>query len=160
MTSITTNNFLEIRDCEGESIMKGVPIYKIVKNTIYSPMGRFIIDGGTNAAGEETFTPLVDQDDCNPIHAVICKDNTSLKKGQLTYHDVSQMMANIFIKLEEDRKKFRYRTTQERMEYLTRDLYAIKVTRFATNNSLIHIFLDEYEKSVKSSMNDIENSKA
>lgn len=81
-----------------------------------------------------------------------------LKPGQLSYHDLSKMMADIFTRMEEDRKKFSDQTVKERMPYLIRDLYAIKSSRFATNNSLIHIFLDEYEKSVKSSIDEIQNS--
>ena len=74
MTQITENDFLEIRDSEGETIDRQVAIYKIIDNIIYSHMGSFIIDGSKNEEHEETFTPLAKPFDYNPTHAVICKD--------------------------------------------------------------------------------------
>lgn len=70
MTQITENDFLEIRDSEGETLHKSVGIYEIHNNTIYSRMGSFTIDGSKNQAGEETFVTLVSPFDYNPTHAV------------------------------------------------------------------------------------------
>ena len=80
MAQITDQDCLEIRNSEGETIHKGVAIYEIHEGTIYSHRGSFMIDESKNAAGEETFTPLVNPFDYNATHAVICKEQR-LKSG-------------------------------------------------------------------------------
>lgn len=74
MSEITANDCLEIRDAGGETLHKGVDIFEIDKEKIYSHMGTFIIDGSKNESGEETFIPLVLPEDYNATHAVICTE--------------------------------------------------------------------------------------
>ncbi len=80
-----------------------------------------------------------------------------LNPGQLSYHDVSIMMAEIFKKMKDDRKNFSVHTIQQSIKYLKRDLAEIKYLRAGTSHSLINMFLDEYEKSVKAEMEEIKN---
>lgn len=83
---------------------------------------------------------------------------SKLKKGELSYQDVEQMMAKMFEKINEDRRKFSRITEQRQIEILNNTLDEIKYLQTVTRHSLINIFLDEFEKSVKSSIDEIKNS--
>ncbi len=84
--------------------------------------------------------------------------DTKLKKDELSYQDVEQMMAKMFEKINEDRRKFSRLTEQRQIEILNNNLDEIKYLQTVTRHSLINIFLDEFEKSVKSSIDEIKNS--
>ena len=84
--------------------------------------------------------------------------DTKLKKDELSYQHVEQMMAKMFEKINENRRKFSRLTEQRQIEILNNTLDEIKYLHTVTRHSLINIFLDQYEKSVKSSIEEIKNS--
>ncbi len=77
------------------------------------------------------------------------KEIPDLQQGQLSYHDVSQMMAEMFKKIREDNDQFSPRTDKEELHHCYKIFSEIISVRHSTTNSLFHMFLDEYKKSTE-----------